>query len=623
MKIAVFIGGIAYEIQKRLLEGIMKYAREEKISIHVFTANGDLYKQSEYGMGEFQIYQLPDLSRYDGIIFARDTIQNERYADDITGRIRRSGKPVVSIENPIDGMPVFYVDNREAMEEITTHLITMHGAKDFYYLSGPRENPESAERLKGVRDALKKYGMELDDKRIYYGNYWIDSGKRFAKELIRQGEYLHSAVICANDDMALGVYTELLKCGVQIGSDILLTGFDHATEAAYLIPAITTVEKPQIKIGYEACRSLAEEKVIRNQKFKVKCCLRGSCGCREHRRRNVAEIQLWNTEQKLEAVSMAENNKNMASDLNDCDNIQDFCECLKSYIAQLDFSFVYLCLCEEEVSEDKAEYDYHIRENYTERVFIPIAYEKGKFTTYSYFNSNEFLPGECREKTEGEVCIATPLHFRRNCLGYLVMCGSEMPFNNVQFQNWIMNISSALENIRKQEELRRLVRKLNRVWMLDNLTQVYNRAGFFHYAERILDECRKKNAPIGVIFADINKLKSVNDNYGHEEGDFYIRAVADNLKSLVGREQILMRYGGDEFVVLGKCEKEKEFLVLLEGINPKLEKCRQENKKNYEMSVSIGFQSVSVTKEFKLDQLIEKADREMYKMKKEKGRGVI
>lgn len=619
MKIVVLIGGIAYEIQKRLLEGIMKYAKIKKISIHVFTCNGDLYKQSEHGIGEFQIYRLPDLAQYDGIIFVRDTIQNERYADEITQRIRLSEKPVISIENHIQGMPVFYVDNREAMRGITTHLIEVHGVKELCYLSGPMENPESIARLRGFMDALEEHGLIPGKDMVYYGDYWIDSGRSMVKTLIESGKTLPQAIVCANDDMALGVYIELLRYGVQAGKDILITGFDHATDAAHLIPAITTVEKPQIQIGYDACRSLIEEKQIRNRKFRVKYCYRGSCGCKETRKRNVADVQLWNTEQKLEAVNMAEINKNMALELNDCNNLSDFCEGLKKYIGQLDFTYVYLCLCEEEPAENKVEYDYHIREGYSKRVFIPVAYEKGTFTSYSCFESREFLPESCREKTEGEVCIVVPLHFRRNCLGYLVMSGNSLPFNNIQFQNWIMNISNALENIRKQGELKRLVKKLNQVWMLDNLTQIYNRAGFFHSTEKMLKECRQQETPIGVLFADINRLKLVNDNYGHEEGDFYIKAVADNLRNLTKKEQILMRYGGDEFVVLGKCAKGDEFSALIGNINTELERCRQKNKKEYEMSVSIGFRSVLVTQEFKLDQLIEQADKEMYKMKKGRG----
>lgn len=125
----------------------------------------------------------------------------------------------------------------------------------------------------------------------------------------------------------------------------------------------------------------------------------------------------------------------------------------------------------------------------------------------------------------------------------------------------------------------------------------------------------KQKNPVGMLFVDINKLKFVNDNYGHEEGDFYIRAVADNLKQLIKKEQLLMRYGGDEFVVLGKCERGDEFDQLMNDLNPRIEKIKSEYGKEYDMSVSIGFQSVPITKGFKLDQLIEKADREMYKMK--------
>lgn len=55
MKIAVLVGGIAYETQRRLLEGIVRYTDEENVKIFVFTCNGDIYRQAEYGIGEFQI----------------------------------------------------------------------------------------------------------------------------------------------------------------------------------------------------------------------------------------------------------------------------------------------------------------------------------------------------------------------------------------------------------------------------------------------------------------------------------------------------------------------------------------------------------------------------------------
>lgn len=619
MKIAVLVGGIAYETQRRLLEGIKKYADEEGIHIFVFTCNGDIYRQSEYGIGEFQILFLPDLTQYDGIIFARDTIQNEQFAAEITQRILNSGTPAISIENHISEMPVFYVDNRDAMYDIVTHLIETHGCSDICYLSGPEQNPESSERLKGAMDAAREHGIVLAGNRVHFGDFWIDSGKMLVERLIESGDKLPDALICANDDMALGAYLEFCRHGIRIGKDILLTGFDHTSDASNLTPKITTVEKPQGQIGYEACKALAERKQIASRKFKVKCYYRGSCGCQEHKIRNLSEVQLKNVSHKLEIVNMAEINKNMVSDLNDCDNMQEFYECLKEYIAQLDFSFAYLCLCEDSESEDTIEYEHRIKESYSEKIYIPVAYENGSFTEYPYFECKELLPRACMEKLGDRMCIVAPVHFRRNCIGYLVMCGSELPYNSTQFQVWLMNISNALESMRKQEELKRLVKKLKSVWMLDSLTRIYNRAGFFHFADKLLKKCKQHDTPIGMLFVDINKLKRVNDEYGHEEGDFYIKSVADHMRKLKSEGQLLMRYGGDEFVVLGEFIKGIEFKGLTDKLNPMLEECRRRNQKAYEMSVSIGFQSVSITQDFQLDQLMKQADQEMYSMKKKKG----
>ena len=58
-------------------------------------------------------------------------------------------------------MPVFHVDNREAMRDIVPHLIEVHGVRDIFYLSGPKQNPESIERLRGVMDDLAHDGASL------------------------------------------------------------------------------------------------------------------------------------------------------------------------------------------------------------------------------------------------------------------------------------------------------------------------------------------------------------------------------------------------------------------------------------------------------------------------------
>lgn len=622
MKIAVLIGGIAYESQRRLLDGIAAYAEENGVGVFTFTCNGDMYMQSEYGLGEFQIFSLPDFMQYDGCILVKDTIQNEKILVEITKRIRMSGIPTVSIDTSMEGASYFYVDNRESMQKMVEHFVTVHKIKRICYLSGPIQNPESIERLRGVWDVVEKYELPFSEENIFYGNFWVDSGREFVKKLLGTGGKLPEAVICANDDMALGVYLELTEQGIEVGKQILLSGFDHTSDSANLTPSIATVEKPQEKMGYEACRKLAEEDGLVTRKFDVKYYFRGSCGCPKHRNRNLAEVQVRNVKEKVEVVNMAEINRNMVSDLNDCDNLDDFCECLKRYIIQIHFSFFYLCLCEDSMLEGtEMEYVKKPLTTYSEKLYIPVAYENGNFSQYGLFENRQLLPECYMKNVDQTMAIAAPLHFRQNCIGYCVMGGSRLPMNNTQFQNWIMNISNALENIRNQSELRHLVEKLNRVWMYDHLTQVYNRAGFLHFAGNMVEDCRISGDSIGILFVDINKLKNVNDTYGHEEGDFYIKSVADCLKQLKDEDQMLMRYGGDEFVVLGRAENSTGFAKLQEELNGRLAALQRRMKKPYEMSASIGFHAVPVTEKFKLDLLMDEADKEMYKMKKRRSEG--
>lgn len=626
MRIAVLLGGIAYESQMLLLSGITEYASKNNIDIFVFTCNGDNYRHTEYGIGEFQIYGLPVLEEYDGIIIAQNTIQDEAVAAGLMEKISQTPVPAVSIEAKLGGKCTFYVDNAKAMEDMISHLIERHNVGRIAYLSGPQGNQESNSRLEGVMNGLKKYGRVLEDKDITYGNYWIDSGARLIQKLCDSDTGLPDAVVCANDSMAIGVYTELRKRGYTPGKDVMVTGFDHAADTDRLFPKITTLEKPLREMGYEACKSLAMNQPMHNREFRINGCYRGSCGCDEQEEMTLAELRLSMVEQRFEMLSFADINKNTASDLNDCDSFERFYEVLKKYIRMMDFTHFYVCLCENDMADNETEYRHTLRENYSDRIYIPVAWENGHFTEYGFFARKELLPQECLDSLCGHTAIVMPLHFRKNCLGYCVMSGSIMPTKDTLFQNWISNISNALENIRKQQELKRLVDCLDKAWIMDSMTQVYNRVGFYRFAEPLIKECIEEQRMVWILFADINKLKTVNDYYGHEEGDYYIKVCAQALKELNIPGAVLMRYGGDEFVLLAKGRhsddtEDKPSEVIDLCLNKYLRECKNRDNKDYEMSVSVGIHEAEIDTEFKLDAIIELADQEMYKMKVERGIG--
>jgi DNA-binding LacI/PurR family transcriptional regulator len=228
----------------------------------------------------------------------------------------------ISVEVKLPSMPRYYVDNQKAMAKMITHLVKKHHIKSLYYLSGPAQNHESGERLIGVLRSAARNGISLDEEHIFYGDYWVESGKDMVRRLFKQGKTgmpdhpnqypTHQypiAIVCANDDMAVGVYMELADHNIQVGKDVLLTGFDHTSDSDNLTPAITTIEKPQIQMGYEACKVLAEKMEPVNREFAVNCYFRGSCGCRENRRMSLSDIQLQDAKRRTAMMSMSEQTK--------------------------------------------------------------------------------------------------------------------------------------------------------------------------------------------------------------------------------------------------------------------------------------------------------------------------
>lgn len=80
-----------------------------------------------------------------------------------------------------------------------------------------------------------------------------------------------------------------------------------------------------------------------------------------------------------------------------------------------------------------------------------------------------------------------------------------------------------------------MVHRLNRMWIYDTLTEVFNRAGFFKFAPNLIHEAIDRKENLFILFLDLDGLKSVNDRYGHDEGDAFIKAMGMILRQLHGK----------------------------------------------------------------------------------------
>jgi PleD family two-component response regulator len=104
----------------------------------------------------------------------------------------------------------------------------------------------------------------------------------------------------------------------------------------------------------------------------------------------------------------------------------------------------------------------------------------------------------------------------------------------------------------REEALRRNAELLQSLSLIDELTQLKNRRGFFELAQQALKVAKREQCSMGLFFVDLNGLKQINDTFGHLAGDQALRDAAKVLQQTFRDSDILARIGGDEFVALAR-----------------------------------------------------------------------
>ena len=152
--------------------------------------------------------------------------------------------------------------------------------------------------------------------------------------------------------------------------------------------------------------------------------------------------------------------------------------------------------------------------------------------------------------------------------------------------------------------------------LTDELTGLHNRRGFLLVAESQLKLAQRLNTSVCLLFIDLDGLKQVNDQQGHEIGDHLIKAAAQTLKQTFRESDIIARLGGDEFVILiPSCTSSDE---AIERLQANVSQFNQQCGSLYQLSMSIGSIMCQVNQNTLLEQMIIEADQLMYIHKRSK-----
>ncbi len=167
-------------------------------------------------------------------------------------------------------------------------------------------------------------------------------------------------------------------------------------------------------------------------------------------------------------------------------------------------------------------------------------------------------------------------------------------------------------------ERKKMERELRKLSLIDSLTGLYNRRGFFTHAEHQLKIAGRTKNRLTLVFADVDDLKGINDTWGHGEGDKALMETAVFLKTVFRESDIIARVGGDEFVVLAPENSGSDAASGLVRLSTKLSDYNASRNSVAPLSISIGTACYRPDQPCSIDELLARADKLMYKQKGEK-----
>jgi LacI family transcriptional regulator len=174
-------------------------------------------------------------------------------------------------------------DNEGGMRLLVRHLVRDHGYRSLAYLSGRADSPDNRSRSRAFEAEAIALGARAQTGARWQGNYSALGGAKVVTTWLDEGRELPQAILCANDQTALGVTHALAQRGIRVPDDVAVTGFDDVPVARHLRPPLTTVRQPMQELGATAFDVLysrisatgGETDVV----LPVQLVVRESCGC--------------------------------------------------------------------------------------------------------------------------------------------------------------------------------------------------------------------------------------------------------------------------------------------------------------------------------------------------------
>lgn len=614
---ALCISRIGDDVSHEIITSLGAIMAKMNCSLFVYNTPTDLFWGSPSEDGELSVFRLIDMNIIDVLIVFSERIKRVSAIAQLEHDAAEHGVPVISIGNTGGRCYDIEFDYEAGFETMVRHVLKTHKPQTVHFIAGIKDNDFSENRIDVFKNVISEYGFAFNDSMVSYGEFWSVPASNATEKLIEENR-IPDAIICANDAMAIAVCNVLKKYGYRVPRDVIVTGFDGIIETEFSMPKITSCKCRYSDIASKCAEIIAllweGKEAPRSSKIIPQIILSESCGCDSSETLNTSEYLSRVNDVFYRFRDETRIFAEMTARMQICRTITEAAQILNAP----DMFYDFCCILRPECIDDSVDPRQTTEgDPFGEEMclfydsYFPDEPPKG-------FNKKDIIPGLEQQLELGYPIIFMALNSLDIPLGYV-----SFHFHNNDITNYIRisqtvsamnNAIGGFRNIRYQQYL---ARQLEEFYKIDPLTGLYNRRGFSQEYQKLLSELGD-NECLTVVLSDLDGLKPINDNYGHDEGDNAIRAVADALRCACPPDAIFVRFGGDEMLAVMRGLADENAIRM--ATDAYLEKHNSCSHKPYKVSSSLGVYVTNKDDSFDIEALIKKSDKLMYADKERKKR---
>ncbi len=616
-RIGLVICASNFERHQIMIRAVHRALKEKgPYALYVITNYGIYYGDQFSLRGEAADFSLLDRIQLDGCIL-ESNLGSDRLAGQLTERLRKRNIPVAVINLNVSGTPTVRMKLGRSGERIMEYLIGERGCGRIYMVMSPGHSLICEEMREIYRRKLEAHHLPYMPERILETLVSPENGRRMLDRIMEMdaGEGPGPrAVICVHDVCAVGMCLEAEERGIRIPEDLLVCSLNYSQNSMIFRPDLTGVDRQDQTAAELACDLV--EKMAAGESVPLVNYYEGTLrygrstggeidGTAALRQRSALQHQALT---KIEMGGQVSRMMRFNSSVEKAESLEDWARSLSGTLEGLGCRGFFCCLNQDDLAyiessaedpktEDSPDYDSRMT------VVTGFSRRTGEIRNQD-FPLEELVPVQ---PEAGDQFLVLPIHHADRAYGYTVFLNDDLPIDHYVFRIFQESLGDSIDNLHKKMILKGHIWELDQLHMTDQMTGLYNRFALTRFAPDYT-----RGGLYTTLLADLDGLKTINDSYGHLVGNNAICLIAEVLKEMMGPDELILRYGGDEFLILSRNTDPAFWEGLGEKLNLRLEEEAGKQRLPYSVSVSVGY---AVRKEGEaggLEEQIEKADRGMY-----------